>query len=70
MRSEGPKYVIRKSFQEGYIRDGEVWMEALEFRNKAAHVYDNEILQDVLNFACRKIFPCAALHAQLFQAGV
>ena len=53
----GPKYVIRKSFQEGYIRDGEVWMEALEFRNKAAHVYDNEILQDVLNFACEKFFP-------------
>ena len=53
----GPKYVIRKSFQEGYIREGEVWIEALTFRNKAAHVYSSDILQEVLCFACNKFFP-------------
>ena len=53
----GPKYVIRKSFQEGYIRDGEVWMEALEERNKAVHIYREEIMLEVFHFARAKFFP-------------
>ena len=53
----GPKCVIRKSFQAGYIRDGEVWMEALEARNEAVHIYREEIMQKVFNFACNKFFP-------------
>lgn len=53
----GPKYIIRKSFQEGYIRDGEVWMKALEERNRAVHIYREEILLDVFHFARNKFFP-------------
>ena len=53
----GPKYVIRKSFQEGYIRDGEIWMEALDARNEAVHIYRQEIMQKVFNFARNKFFP-------------
>jgi len=54
---KGPKYVIRKSFQEGYIRDGEVWMGALDARNEAVHIYREEIMEKVFNFACNKFFP-------------
>ena len=43
----GPKYVIRKSFQEGIVRDGEVWMQALDCRNKAVHIYREEIMSDI-----------------------
>ena len=53
----GPKYVIRKSFQEGYISDGEIWMEALDACNEAVHVYREEIMQKVFNFAREKFFP-------------
>ena len=51
------KQLIRQAYKDGYIRDGEVWIEALTFRNKAAHVYSGDILQDVLRFACNKFFP-------------
>ena len=51
------KELFHQACKDGYIRDDEVWIEALNFRNKAAHVYDNEILQDVLYFACNKFFP-------------
>ena len=53
----GPKYVIRKSFQEGTIRDGEVWMKALDSRNKAVHIYREEIMKEVFEFAHEKFFP-------------
>ena len=53
----GPKYVIRKSFQEGYIRDGKVWIEALDARNEAVHIYREEIMQKVFGFAREKFFP-------------
>ena len=51
------KQLIRRAYKDGYIRDGEVWIEALTFRSKAAHVYSGDILQDVLRFACNKFFP-------------
>ena len=51
------KQLIRQAYRSGCLRDGEVWIEALTFRNKAAHVYSNDILQDVLRFACNKFFP-------------
>lgn len=53
----GPKYVIRKSFQEGYISDGEIWMEALDARNEAVHIYREEIMEKVFNYAYNKFFP-------------
>lgn len=54
---KGPKYIIRKSFQEGIIRDGEVWMEGLESRNKAVHVYREEVMLEVFHFAREEFFP-------------
>lgn len=54
---KGPKYIIRKSFQEGIIRDGEVWMEGLESRNKAVHIYKEKIMLEVFHFAREDFFP-------------
>ena len=51
------KELIRHACKDGYIRDDKVWIKALNFRNKAAHVYDNEILQEVLHFACENFLP-------------
>ena len=53
----GPKYVIRKSFQEGYISDGEVWMKALDARNEAMYIYKEEIMEKVFHFAREEFFP-------------
>lgn len=36
----GPRDVIKRSFVEWYISDGEIWLMALESRNETAHTYD------------------------------
>ena len=51
------KNVIRQAFKRGYIRDGEMWMEALKARNKAVHIYKEEIMQEVFHFVCEEFFP-------------
>lgn len=35
-----PRNVIRKAFEAGIISDGQVWMDALDARNKMSHTYD------------------------------
>jgi nucleotidyltransferase substrate binding protein (TIGR01987 family) len=35
-----PKQVIRTSFTNGIIKDGDLWIEAIDDRNMVAHEYD------------------------------
>ena len=42
-----PKKVIRTAFSEGYIKDGEMWLQALEDRNLTVHTYKKELAQKV-----------------------
>ncbi len=37
---KGPKPVIRQSFQDGYLLDGDAWLEMWESRLKSSHTYD------------------------------
>ena len=43
----GPRSVIEHSFQAGYIRDGEEWMEMLKRRNEASHTYQEEVAEQI-----------------------
>ena len=43
----GPRPVIEQSFQAGYIRDGEEWMEMLKRRNEASHTYQEEVAEQI-----------------------
>ena len=43
-----PRSVIRKAFETGLIRQGAVWMDALDARNKVSHVYDFNALEEVI----------------------
>lgn len=43
----GPKPVIRQAFRDGLVNDGEQWMDLLEARNLAAHVYDEARARDL-----------------------
>lgn len=38
-----PRDVIKQAFQENYIENAEVWIKALEDRNKTSHLYDENI---------------------------
>ena len=43
----GPRPVIMKAFQDGYISDGEKWMEMLNDRNRTTHTYNEEIAREI-----------------------
>ena len=37
-----PRSVIKESFQQRYIKDGDGWIRMLDDRNKTSHIYDDE----------------------------
>ncbi len=47
----GSRDAIRKAFSEGIVKDGHVWMQMIESRNKTSHTYNEvtakEIVKDV-----------------------
>jgi len=48
-----PRSVIRQAFQSNLIEDGELWLKAMDDRNKTSHIYNEriakEITEDILN---------------------
>jgi nucleotidyltransferase substrate binding protein (TIGR01987 family) len=44
----GSKNAIRHAFNIGLIKDGQVWMDMVEDRNLAAHVYDEKTAEDLV----------------------
>ncbi|MGA2298848.1 MAG: HI0074 family nucleotidyltransferase substrate-binding subunit [FCB group bacterium] len=51
----GPKEAIRQAYNAEYIKDGDVWMEAIEKRNESSHAYDDTILATTIDFI-RNVF--------------
>lgn len=52
---ESPKKVIRLALKEGYLKD-ELWMQALNDRNKTSHAYDEEMAKEVIADIQEKYF--------------
>ncbi|MBU0650914.1 nucleotidyltransferase substrate binding protein [bacterium] len=52
-----PREVIKQAFQEKYIKDGEVWLDALEKRNVIAHTYNEGQAKEVVKLIKEKYFP-------------
>jgi nucleotidyltransferase substrate binding protein (TIGR01987 family) len=44
----GPKPVIEQSFQDGYIKDGKLWMSMLKSRNLTSHTYDEQTADEIV----------------------
>jgi nucleotidyltransferase substrate binding protein (TIGR01987 family) len=40
LKANSPRETIKLAFQNNYIRNGEIWIEALDNRNLLAHTYD------------------------------
>lgn len=43
-----PAATVKAAFEAGVIDDGEVWMKALDARNKMAHAYDMKAFEAVI----------------------
>lgn len=46
---KGPKPVIKKSFEDGIIKDGQAWIDMLNDRNHSAHLYDEDTARDIFS---------------------
>lgn len=54
---DSPKKVIRQAFQSEYIREGEVWMEALKQRNDTVHNYNAAVMEKSVQFISNQFYP-------------
>ena len=45
---KGPAPVIRQSFQDGYIGDGDGWMLLKTSRENTSHTYNKEIAEEIV----------------------
>lgn len=53
LESEGfevksPREAIKLAFQTGLVKDGELWIQALEDRNLTSHIYDEETINKIV----------------------
>jgi nucleotidyltransferase substrate binding protein (TIGR01987 family) len=46
---KGPKDVLKQAFKDGIIREGGLWLEALESRNNTVQVYDESIANKMIH---------------------
>ena len=42
LKANSPRDTLKIAFQNNYIKNGELWIEALDNRNLLAHTYDEE----------------------------
>ena len=45
----GSKGAVRQAFNKGLMEDGQVWLDMIGDRNLAAHSYNEETAQDIVN---------------------
>jgi len=57
MGIKGPKDAVKKAFQEGYIKDGLLWMKALDDRNLTVHTYNENIAKTVADSIINHYLP-------------
>jgi nucleotidyltransferase substrate binding protein (TIGR01987 family) len=54
---KSPREAIKQAFQNELIARGDLWLEALEKRNLAAHTYDDTILDEFQELISQTYFP-------------
>lgn len=52
-----PKKVLRTAFKEGYIKEGELWLKAIDDRNLTVHTYNEKLAEEVKNDILEKYYP-------------
>ena len=46
--TKSPRETIKQSFQIDFIKNGHLWMDALDDRNLTAHIYDEKISNQII----------------------
>ncbi len=43
-----PKGVIKEAFNKDVIKDGQLWINMLDARNRLSHIYDESMIKDII----------------------
>lgn len=54
---KSPRESIKTAFTHELVDDGGIWLEALEKRNLASHIYDDQILDELQELIVHSYFP-------------
>ncbi|MEO6132307.1 MAG: nucleotidyltransferase substrate binding protein [Saprospiraceae bacterium] len=66
MELKYPRESIKKAFETGLIRDGNIWLEALSDRNITSHLYDEPMADKAIAEIRNRYYPILfALHDHL-----
>lgn len=49
LEATSPRKAIKESFKVGLIKNGEIWLEMLQDRNRTSHTYDKETAIEIFN---------------------
>ena len=52
----GPKMVMKQAVEDGIIKNGRVWMEAIDHRNETSHAYNQKIAKEVTEKILQQYF--------------
>jgi nucleotidyltransferase substrate binding protein (TIGR01987 family) len=52
----GSKDATRRAFSAGLIRDGEIWMEMIQSRNRSTHTYNEKIANEIADLIVNDYF--------------
>ena len=63
-----PREVIKQSFQNGLLEDGELWIHMLEARNIMSHAYDEAVAIEVSKSILEHYLPAFQKLHQLLSA--
>ena len=45
---KSPKGIIKEAFNEDVIKDGQLWIDMLDARNRLSHIYDESMFKDIV----------------------
>ncbi|MCK4608760.1 MAG: nucleotidyltransferase substrate binding protein [Gammaproteobacteria bacterium] len=52
-----PRATIKQAFQAGHIKNGDIWLDALEKRNLMTHIYDEDESEVVVHLIKGTYYP-------------
>ncbi len=55
--TKSPRETIKQAFQSEIIKDGHIWIDALDDRNLTTHIYDEEIIIKISGEIIEKYYP-------------
>lgn len=64
---EHPKNIIREAYRCGCLDQADVWLEAIGYRNQAAHIYHEDLLKRTVSFVQLKFWPELQTLEKYFQ---